>query len=630
MSKHGSSPSIGPILLIFSLVVLPYILLVLCGWPGAVSVDNAMLRLGVLEAIGKPPPHLGLSTQTIRWQLLLAGLEMGMGLGLGLTLAAHGRDAAKQDMPTNTRFRLLIFLGAGSLAAYGLNFLLPFPLLRYYSVQLGTMGMIAIRDASIALAVTVATIALFLFYGLAYTLCRGQDNRRLWAPVLVGGLFFAIVTLLVFPISSLDVYDYIALGRITGVHGGNPYIQSASDYPFDPFMGYASWQEATSPYGPLWETLTGILCHMAGNRLLTNLLVFKGLALAGYLTSMLLIAAILRRVAPQRALAGTLLFAWNPLVLLEAMPNAHNDPLAVALLLGAFGVLSLRLKHTQHDETPEPSSDERFWKRVSGGLALIVLGAAALVKLIPLLFFPLFLLFLLADEKGWRQRVGIGLLLIVPVLLLAIEYYRPFWHWPEVVSVFGRRLGMFRMSVASATKEALQRYVGEDRAKVLVRPLLAMFALAYLLTLGRAAHALRMLPQRGPLAMAGRFLFGCQQTAEKRAWDTLVGASFSVFLLYLLLGNFWFWPWYLILPIALLALAGDERFFVPLLLAACAGEISHVGWNFVWYWWGISWDTLYQMDVLVVLSMIVPPLVVYVINLRRRSPPFPTPIPHRR
>jgi hypothetical protein len=614
MSRRENGLLVGLLLFVILLIALPYVLLLLAGWPGAVSVDEAMFRLGTIGPIAGSPPRLGLSPRMIRWELLLAGL--GLGIGLGLALVFLGKGAVKQDMPANTRFRLLALLGAVSLVTYGLNFLLPFPLFRYYSVQLGGMGLIAVRDASIALSLTAATVTLFLLSGLAYTLCRGKDDRRLWAIVLAGGLLFAVIAVFMFPISSLDIYDYIARGRITGIHCGNPYVRPSGDYSFDPFMGYAAWQEATSPYGPLWETLGGVLARLAGNRLLPNLLAFKGLALMGYIVSVPLIAAILRRTAPERALAGTLLFAWNPLVMFEAMANAHNDALVVALLLGAFWILSWHLDRTGDAGPPLP--DERFWKRVRGGVALILVGAAVLVKLIPLLFLPPFLLFLLADEKGWWRRIGVGLLLLAPVLLLAIEYYRIFWQWPEVFNTVLRQATMFRMSIPSATKEALQQYVGEARAQVLVRPFLAVFALAYLIVLGRAAHALKMLPQQGFLATVSRFLFGRGHVEGRRSWDVLTNACLAIFVLYLLVGNFWFWPWYLILPIALLALAGDERLFLPLLLAACAGEVSHVGWNFVWYWWGVSWETLYRMDMLIVFFMVVPALVVYAINLRRK------------
>ncbi len=38
-----------------------------------------------------------------------------------------------------------------------------------------------------------------------------------------------------------------------------------------------------------------------------------------------LIAAILRRLAPDRLLAGVVLFLWNPVVLYETIGQGHND-----------------------------------------------------------------------------------------------------------------------------------------------------------------------------------------------------------------------------------------------------------------------------------------------------------------
>ena len=47
---------------------------------------------------------------------------------------------------------------------------------------------------------------------------------------------------------------------------------------------------------------------------------------------------------------------------------------------------------------------------------------------------------------------------------------------------------------------------------------------------------------------------------------------------------------------------------------------ADLGWNFVWYWWGISWDTAYQMDALTVLGLVVPALVAFVLlGARRRK-----------
>ena len=50
---------------------------------------------------------------------------------------------------------------------------------------------------------------------------------------------------------------------------------------------------------------------------------------------------IVGRVAPSRQLLGTLLYAWNPLCLLEFCASAHNDAIMLTfLLLGIYCLLS--------------------------------------------------------------------------------------------------------------------------------------------------------------------------------------------------------------------------------------------------------------------------------------------------
>jgi hypothetical protein len=150
-------------------------------------------------------------------------------------------------------------------------------------------------------------------------------------------------------------------------------------------------------------------------------------------------------------------------------------------------------------------------------------------------------------------------------------------------------------------------------------PFLAVFGLTYLIVLARAAYRLfKTQQQEQPTSQdlrgnVRRFILGGQEIGDSPPWQIMAEASLSIFMLYLLLANFWFWPWYLIWPIALLALCSDKRLMIPLALASCAGELSHVGWGFVWYWWGISWDTLYRLEEIVVICMYVPALLWYAI-----------------
>jgi len=603
-----------------SLIGIPLLLLAVVGRPGTVPLDVAVSRPGP-GSIASPVPHAGLHPKTIQVIFLASELSLVLALAIGLLVwVGQKRVWARSAMPLPLRLVLVALLGAISLVLYECALLIPFPLEKFYNLV--GIGAIANRDSRVAVGVALALVVLFILYGLAYVLSRRQKSRALWAIVLIGALFFALANLLTAITTTMDPYDYIARGRITAVHGGNPYVQVPQDYSNDPFMQYVSWRDKTSAYGPLWESLSALFSRLAGNQLRSNLLFHKGFAMACYLFSVFLIAATLRRFAPERALSGTILFAWNPLVLMEGVGNSHNDLLMVALLLAAFYFLS----------RPAPGARTDV---LVGAIALLLLGAAVLVKFIPILLLPLFLLYLLSDRKGWWRRVGLGLLLLVPLVLLFAMYYLPFWaSWPAFLDTFGRRVEMFRMTVTSVAKEALQQWVGEQTALAVVRwPLLGLFGLSYLVVVGRVALiALSgggrwpqwvqeyLVPRPGWRGRVGRFLAGDWERWQTRSWEVVLRASLVILLLYLLLGNFWWWPWYLIWPIALLALGEEERMIVPLaLLASCAGELSHLAWNFLWYRWGITWETTYQIDALVVLAVVVPALVVYALpSLTRR------------
>ena len=208
-------------------------------------------------------------------------------------------------------------------------------------------------------------LALFLLYYLAYRICRDQngDNQydyRLWAIVLIGALVLALVNTYVCTTHSLDIYDYIARGRITAFHGRNPYDKTQTPNAYaavDPFMQYASWKDKTAAYGPLWEVLSGLISYGAGDKLLANMLAHKGLALASYLLCVLIIAVTLRRVSPKRAIAG----AFWPMRDI-ASTSFHNygvrfSRISLLVVLLAAGLLAAQPGIAEEIESVIPGDD---------------------------------------------------------------------------------------------------------------------------------------------------------------------------------------------------------------------------------------------------------------------------------
>src|SRR5260370_34059384 len=122
------------------------------------------------------------------------------------------------------------------------------------------------------------------------------------------------------------------------------------------------------------------MAEALGGALATYVLLFKLLGLGAHLANAALIWAILGRIAPDRRLLGTLLYAWNPLCLLEFCASAHND--AVMLTGALLGVYWLT----------------RGWEVA----ALVAFGLSISIKYVWLALLPLY--FLLVVRARLRRR----------------------------------------------------------------------------------------------------------------------------------------------------------------------------------------------------------------------------------
>jgi hypothetical protein len=203
-------------------------------------------------------------SRTSWFVLVSGGLALAVGLYVGSQRPSSFSNEHQSPSP-RIRLRQLILFSGISLALYALHFLLPFPLHRFYNFRRVSLGWITLREPVMAIGISVGIVTLFLVYIFAYRLCRGKNARRLWAVVLFGALIFSLLNFFVFPLTSTDVYDYVARGRITGVHEGNPYTDVPNDYPDDPYVQMAAWRKNTTVYGPLWEVLSGLIGRFAGD-----------------------------------------------------------------------------------------------------------------------------------------------------------------------------------------------------------------------------------------------------------------------------------------------------------------------------------------------------------------------------
>jgi hypothetical protein len=252
-----------------------------------------------------------------------------------------------------------------------------------------------------ALALMACGCLAFGAYGWALWLVRSRAAEMpATAVVVVPGLVFMALSTLYFPNLNTDIYNYILRGRILGVHGSNPYVVPADEFPADPLYPYASHRFTQTADGklPAWMLPNSGVAALAGDDPVDNLLLYRSAFLLLNAANVGMIYGILKAIAPQRLLFGTLFFAWNPIVSLFGQSKC--DTIMLFYLLA--GVLLLVKGRPR--------------------LAMAAFTLSVFTKLITL---PLVAIHWLRTWRREPRRALLDALLAAAVMLMI---YLPFWR----------------------------------------------------------------------------------------------------------------------------------------------------------------------------------------------------------
>jgi hypothetical protein len=452
--------------------------------------------------------------------------------------------------PSKHSFFFLLSILA-SVLIYALWLLQPFPLLSLYHIPLLDLGKITNNEAAAAMGFTVGLMASFALYISGYWLAARLRRAGYWWAIIFAPTLYASLLALVHPIGANDVYDYAFRGRLWGYYNFNPLTVTALQVSDDVWFPYLVWIWQGSPYGPLWAALSLWLYQLAGDSLLLNLIAYKLLAAACITITTFIIYDLLRERGADIALSGTVLFAWNPLLLFEGVVNAHND-----VVMMTFIVLALWLHQR---------------KRLTSALVCITL--AALIKVTAAVWWPVMLL------AAWRQSLiftaetqrrraffllfSLCLRISMVCLFVAVAIYAPFWDGANTFAGLTPLNYRFTSSLAAVIKLSLQLHVGEDTAMTWTRALMsALFLPAYAYLLWRTLTNDTMLHRR----------------------------MFQVCALVLLLPTLWFQPWYVTWLVALAPLV-DEAGRRLTIIWSMGAFAMYIVFNFLWYWQPLFFNT---------------------------------------
>jgi len=447
-------------------------------------------------------------------------------------LVWHATKGWVERNPLKSLILLGVITEAIYLSIFTLPFLLPDP--EHYG-WLADIIKLSEDKVSSGIIFAVAIITLFAIYYLGWRLCRKLTRAKVTLTIFIFASLFGITLIFMYPITAIDMFNYFFSARIFTHHHANPLV--IAPYLCDDPLGWTalSFWWTPSPYGPLWILISAVPNLLGGDNLLLNLILLKVEMVIFYLMSALLVYRILTKVKPQYRNAGLFLFAWSPLILFEGIGNGHNDMAMIFfILLGIYAIVQ---------------------GRSSLGFAALI--ASVFIKYTSVLIIPFFLLFLVRQVQGTKQRaffLGKATLIAAAV---ALALYAPFWSPGEIAHVVLEQLNRFIGSVPAMLKIGLETELG----------------------LGYSATLVKWLVVGGFGAFYLRRIFKMENTLE----GTL-STSFEILFFFFLLASMVLYSWYLILPLALVPLVTRNMAAQRMTIFSLTALLAYFIWYFVWIW----------------------------------------------
>ena len=411
-----------------------------------------------------------------------------------------------------------------------------------------TMGASQQWLAPVLLALIFASLLITYGVMIRVILRRIQSHEtqasRLLLFLLASTLVFGLTLLIQPKLFSDDVFTYIISGRILTVYHADPLNTAPIQFPDDPYFRWViAGRYAPNIYGPLWYCVSWLLTSLRTGTIGT-LFLFKGLILLSHLLNGLLVWCILSNVAPARRVLGTLLYLWNPLILISLAGSGHNEGVLLTFLLAATWLYTWRSAHGRYSHLESPA-------RLG---SMILFGVAVSMNLIVLLIVPLLVWFDVRAQRNLARAFTGACLRGVLILLPALAIWLPFWRGAAtffaltsavdmehfVHSPLGLLVGPNRLFFKLLASTLHFPWDPLPAADVTLRGSATfVFALLYSNLFNRVRHA--------PTTIAGmRYSDNADPTIEVPGVDTLFRAWGIALFTYLALVTGWFWPWYLL------------------------------------------------------------------------------------
>ncbi len=248
---------------------------------------------------------------------------------------------------------------------------------------------------------------LMLFAGLFFFLVKlMQFEKWNFKFLLVAGILFRLVFLMAEPNLSQDFYRFIWDGELIK-NGLNPYLHTPNDLIGQSDMAIANAQELHtnmgelhaknfSNYPPVNQILFALVAFLGGGSILGSVIVMRLILILADIGVLYFGQKLLQNLNQSKHM--TFWYFLNPLVIIELTGNLHFEGVMLFFLVWALYLISKN-------------------KRI---LAAPIYSLSIMVKLVPLIFLPVFLkYFRLKNSALFYGLVGVG------CIVLLLPFYSP-------------------------------------------------------------------------------------------------------------------------------------------------------------------------------------------------------------
>ncbi len=233
------------------------------------------------------------------------------------------------------------------------------------------------------------------------------SEKQFWLVLILS----SVILLFSYNAFSYDLFNYMFDARIFTFHHLDPYQYKALDFPKDPWINFMRWTHRTYPYGITWLGLTIPLSYIGMQFFLPTLFLFKALMVGSFLGTVYFLGKILDKASSPNKLLGLILFAFNPLVVIESLVSSHND--IVMMFLAIFSLyLLLSRKYL---------------------FAILILLLSIGIKFATVFLLPIFIIFFLlsiAIKKVDLSSIAVWSVaaMIVPLILVSVRTNFQPWY----------------------------------------------------------------------------------------------------------------------------------------------------------------------------------------------------------